>query len=155
MEDLERILREHPFLDGLEVPHVQFIVGCAENVRFDPGQLIIKEGERADRVYLLREGRVSLEIHVPGQGPTRVESLRDGDILGFSWLYAPYHWHADGRALDRVRAISLDAECLRNKMETDQVFGYQLAKRLILHLNQRLERVRMQRLDLYKTGDLS
>ncbi len=57
METLERILQEHSFARGLEDRYVQLLVGCASNVRFDPGQIIFREGEEAKQFYLVREGR--------------------------------------------------------------------------------------------------
>lgn len=150
METLERILREHRLLQGLPDEHVRFMVGCARNVRYQPGQYLNREGDESTAMYLLREGRVALEVHVPGRGVVQVDTLGAGDMVGWSWLVPPYRWEVDARAVEPVRALAFDCPCLREKMETDQMLGYALAKRFLRELHQRLERVRMQRLDVYK-----
>ena len=149
METLERILGEHPFLNGLASPHLELLVGCASNVRFDPGQFLFHEGEEADRFYIIRHGKVRVELFAPGRGPITIQTVDDGDILGWSWLLAPYQWHFDAQAVDLTRAIALDGECLRKKCESDHDLGYELLKRFAHLMEQRLEATRLQVLDLY------
>ena len=75
-----------------------------------------------------------------------------GQILGWSWIISPYKWHFEARALEDVRAIALDGECLRNKCEEDPKLGYEMLKRFSHILEQRLQSTRMQLLDVYKRG---
>ena len=150
METLEPILREHPFLKGLPEDQIRFIVGCAKNVRFDPNEFLFREGEEARTFHLIRSGKVALEIHVPGKGVLQVETILEGDVLGWSWLYPPHRRANDARALETVRAIALDGVCLKAKFEEDHDLGYAIMKRLLYQILQRLERVRMQRLDVYR-----
>src|SRR5436305_2698346 len=103
MQTLEPILAQHPFIQGLDGEHLQILVGCASNVRFDASRLILHEGESADQFYLLRSGKVSLEIYTPERGPIVVETLGEGDVLGWSWLTPPYRWNLDARALELTR----------------------------------------------------
>ena len=44
------------------------LTGCAANVRFDAGAFLFREGEPADRFFVVRQGRVALEIDAPGRG---------------------------------------------------------------------------------------
>jgi CRP-like cAMP-binding protein len=149
METLEPILAEHPFLKDLDRHHLELIVGCASNVRFDPGSYIFREGEEAHQFYIIRHGKVALEIVAPQRGPLIVETLDEGDILGWSWLIPPYNWHFDARAIDLTRAIALDGKCLRTKCEEDHHLGYELLKRFAHIMEQRLEATRLQLLDIY------
>lgn len=151
MESVEQVLREHQVLRGLDEEQLQQLIACGRIVHYEPGTYLLREGEAANALFLLHRGRVALEIHVPGKGPTQVESLHGGDILGWSWLFPPYRWHLDARAVERVSALVLDAACLRSRMEANHDLGYLLSKELLFHLYQRLERVRMQRLDLYRS----
>jgi CRP/FNR family cyclic AMP-dependent transcriptional regulator len=151
METLERVLREHPFLHGLDERHVEFLTACARNVRFDVGAFLHREGDDGNVIYLLRRGRVALEVHVPGKGILQVDSLGEGEVLGWSWLFPPHRWQLDARAVEPVLALALDGACVREKMDADHDFGYALAKRLLYQIYQRLGRVRLQRLDVYKT----
>ena len=149
METLERILIEHPFFKGLETQYLQLIIGCASNVRFNAGQFIFREGEEANQFYLIRYGKVALEIFSPNRGPITIQTLREGEVLGWSWLFPPYQWHFDARALELTRAIALDGECLRKKCEEDHNLGYELMKRFAQIIEQRLEFTRLQLLDVY------
>jgi len=149
METLGRILAEHPFFKGLEEPYLQLLVGCASNVRFDAGEVIFREGEEANRFYLIRQGKVAVETFAPGRGPIIIQTLGEGELVGWSWLIAPYRWRFDGRAVELTRAIALDGECLRGKCEEDHNLGYELMKRVAHVMEQRLEATRLQLLDVY------
>ncbi|MCS6816463.1 MAG: cyclic nucleotide-binding domain-containing protein [Blastocatellia bacterium] len=149
METLERLLAEHPFFAGLDARHIQLIVGCATNVRFDAGQMIFREGEEANEFYVIRHGKVALEIFVPGRGPITIQTLGEGEILGWSWLVPPYHWRFNARAVELTRAIALDGKCLRTKCEDDHDLGYELLKRFAYIIEQRLQATRLQLLDVY------
>ena len=149
METLERILGQHPFFKNLGAEYLQLVSGCASNVRFEPDIFIFREGEEANQIYLRREGRVALQAFSPERGHITVETLGEGDILGWSWLIPPYNWHFDAKAVDLTRAIALDGKCLRRKCEEDHHLGYELLKRFAHIMEQRLESTRLQLLDLY------
>ena len=149
LETLEPLLAEHPFLKGLEPQHIQLIVGCASNVRFDAGQYIFREEEEANQFYIIRQGRVALEIYMPDRGPIIIDTLSEGDVLGWSWLIPPYNWRFDAKAMELTRAIALDGKCLRTKCENDHHLGYELLKRFSSIVDQRLESTRIQLLDIY------
>jgi len=149
IENLEKILVEHPFLKDLPVDHIGTVVGCASNRVFAAGEFLSREGEQADQFFLLREGRVSLEVHSPNAGALRIETLTDGDVLGWSWIIEPYRWHFDARALTRVRAIALDGKCLRGKCDSDHELGWRLLRRFARVMEQRLQSTRLQLVDVY------
>ncbi len=146
---LSYILAEHPFLKGLKPAHLDLITGCATNVRFNAGKYIFREGEQANQFYILREGKVAVEIYGAQQGAITTQTLEGGDILGWSWLVAPYKWRFDARAVELTRAIALDGKCLREKCEKDHDLGYELLKRFSRVIAERLEATRIQLLDMY------
>ncbi len=152
-DDLTGIMRQHPFLAGLQDEHMKTVIGCASNVRFVEGAHMIHEGQIANTFYMIRSGRVALEIGAPGRENLRIQTVGPGEILGWSWLISPYRWHFSGITVLETRAIALDGECLRNKCEKDPVFGYEMLKRLSLVMERRLEATRLQLLDLYGTID--
>ena len=147
--DLEPIIRAHPFFKGLEERHMQLIVGCAKNVRFEEGTPIFHQGDPADNFYLVREGLVALEVMTPHRGPAAVQTVGEGDVLGWSWLFEPYRWHFDARTLQPTRALAFDGKCLRTKCEEDHDLGYEVLKRFTRIVTGRLEATRLQLLDLY------
>jgi len=150
-EDLTTMMNQHPFLAGLSYEHMQTLIGCASNVRFEEGSSMIREGEMANTFYLIRTGRVALEVDVAGKGNVRVHTTGPGEILGWSWLIYPYKWHFTAVAVADTRAIALDGECLRTKCEKDTHFGYEMLKRLAQVMERRLEATRLQLLDMYGT----
>ena len=149
MESLESILAESAFFKGMKKEHMQLLAGCASNVHFDAGEIILQEGKVANACYLIRHGRVALEVHAPKRGAITIQTLGEGEILGWSWLVRPYHWHFDARAVEPTRAIALDGECLRQKSETDCCLGYELTKRFMLITVERLEAARFQLVNIY------
>lgn len=149
METLETILSEHPFFRGLEPRYLALAVGCATNVRFKEGEFIFREGEEANQFYLIREGRVALEVFAPNRGTVTIHTMEAGEILGWSWLIPPYHWRTDARAIEATRAIGLDGKCLREKCEQDHDLGYELLKRFAHILGRRLDAADLQLLDVY------
>jgi CRP/FNR family transcriptional regulator, cyclic AMP receptor protein len=149
METLDRLLAEHPFFEGLDQEYVSFLAGCAKNVRFQQGEFLLREGEPADAFFIIRHGRVALEIDTPGRGSIVVQTVGEGEVIGYSWLFSPYRWRFDARALELTRALSLDGACLRGKCEEDPKLGYELMKRFAGIVLERLEATRMQLLDVY------
>jgi CRP/FNR family cyclic AMP-dependent transcriptional regulator len=149
METLERILGAHPFFAGLDPAFLELACGCAKNVRFEAGQYIAHEGEEADQFYLLREGRVALQVSAPGRGASTFLTLGPGEVFGVNWLVPPYRWTFDARALELSRAVAMNARCLRDKCEADHDLGYAVMKRMMPILIDRLHTTRLQFLDLY------
>src|SRR5262249_27720368 len=125
------------------------IAGCGRNVHFNGGQFIAKTDDPANQFFAIRHGRVSIELHGPGRGPLILQTLEDGEIFGWSWLFPPYRWTFDARAVDDVRAILFDGECLRGKCERDPAMGFDFMKRFAQTFMQRLQAARLQLLDLY------
>jgi len=146
---LERLLADTPLLEGLDAQTLELLGGCARNVHFDQGSRLIRRGDRADDFYLIRHGSVVLETYVPGRGPVTIETLESGEVLGWSWLFPPYRWHLDGRALTPVRATAFDGACLRGKCQDDAELGYALMSRFAQVLIERLQWTRLRLLDVY------
>jgi CRP/FNR family transcriptional regulator, cyclic AMP receptor protein len=150
METLERVLRQHPFLQDLPDRHLQLMVGCASQVLFAPGEFVFHMGEAANRFYLLRHGRVALELYTTERGPITIQTVGEDEALGWSWLVPPYRWNLDARAVEQTLALSFDAACLRGKFEDDHDLGYELYKRFTPIIAQRLQATRLQVLDVHR-----
>ncbi len=153
MKSLESILANHPFFKGLEPEYLALITGCASNVKFEAGQFIYRQDEEANSFYIIREGKVALEVCPPGKKPITVQTVSDGEILGWAWLIPPYHWQFDAQAVELTRAIVLDGRCLRTKCGEDHTLGYELLSRLLPVVGQTMEATRLQLLDIYGNND--
>jgi CRP/FNR family transcriptional regulator, cyclic AMP receptor protein len=149
---LNSLIRELPAFAGLAAEYCNAIGGCARNVRFDKGDYLFREGEPADAFFLIRHGRVALQIAAPGRGPLRFLTINAGEIAGEAWLVPPYRWIFDAQALELTRALSIDARCLREKAEENHDFGYAMMKRFMAMLVERLHAAQLQMLDVYGAG---
>ena len=89
---------------------------------------------------------------VPARGAVVIETIEAGEVVGWSWLFPPYQWHFDARAVSLVRATSFDGVCLREKCEQDPAFGYDLMSRFTQVLIERLQWTRLRLLDVYGDG---
>ena len=134
---------------GLDPSFLSLAVGCASNVRVEANHYITREGEDANQFFLIREGRVALEIHAPPRKPLVIETLGPGDIIGWSWLVPPHIWKFNARTATQTRLIALDAKCLRTKCEANHELGYEILKRFSHIIERRLEATRFQLQDVY------
>jgi CRP/FNR family transcriptional regulator, cyclic AMP receptor protein len=149
MRTIDQLIAETPTFAGLEPDQLEFIAGCARNEHFDAGTLLMREGQPADKFFLIRHGVIALEVNAPARGPLRIDTVFEGEVLGWSWLFAPHRWAMDGRALEPCRLVTFDGACLRGKCEADHELGYQLMKRFAAVVVERLQATRLQLLDVY------
>lgn len=149
MEKCEIALIRHPFFKNLKPEFAEFVCHCAKNVEFAKSRYIFREGDKADWFYIIQKGSVQLEIHAPNKGTIPVQTIHKNEVLGWSWLFAPYKWQFDAKALENIRAIALDAKALRKFCDENHEFGYQLMRRVSQVFGERLQATRIQLLDLY------
>ncbi len=146
---LEADLAEHRLFRQLDPEYVASLSECASDVRFAVGESIFRQGEPAEQCYLIRQGMVSLEMPSPTEDATTIQTLGPGEVLGWSWLFPPYRWHFDARAIEPSRAIALDGKCLRDKFDQDARLGYELMKRISALMHARMQAARLQITDMY------
>ena len=151
MQTMEEVLGSHPFFAGLNADAMRLIAGCASNVHFAEGEFLFQEGHEANQFWVIRRGRVAMQLESPGRGAIVTDTMDEGEVVGWSWLVPPYRFFADGRAVTPVSATALDGACLRGKCEADPELGYQLLKRVTSVMYQRLQSTRIRLLDLYGT----
>jgi CRP/FNR family transcriptional regulator, cyclic AMP receptor protein len=146
---LAEYLPEQPFFAGLDPAAIELMVGCARNTHFRPGEVLFRNGDAADTFYVIRRGRVALDLHDPQRVSLTIATLDPGDVVGWSWLVPPYRWMFDARAVGEVSAVAFDGACLRGKCDQDPVLGYALLQRVTHVMYERLQETRMRLLDLY------
>ncbi|GKQ37906.1 Crp/Fnr family transcriptional regulator [Streptomyces sp. A012304] len=134
---------------ALPTTHRERLMRVAHEVSFEAGTRLFEEGRRADRFWIIRSGTVALDLRVPGRRAAVVESLGPGELVGWSWHFAPYVWQLGAEALSPVRAWEFDAEAVRAMSARDPAFGRAIATwvgRVVAH---RLHAARIRLLDLY------
>ena len=133
---------EYPFLSSFSREHLDLILAHAVEVQFDPGEVVFKENDPANRFYLIEYGKVALETHLPHDGDTVVQTLAGGDVLGWSWLFPPFAWHFQTRALEPTNALAIDGAHLLGLAGRNHDLGFELMKRMAQVVIQRLQATR-------------
>jgi CRP-like cAMP-binding protein len=141
-------IQQHRFGRDLEASHVRTLSECAQARAVVAGGLLWRQGELRTACFLIEQGRVLLEIHIPGQGAISLDTVREGDMLGWSGLFESERWHYDARAITAVKIIAFDALALRDRCAQDHEFGYQLLKRCVPLLAARLDAARAKLVEL-------
>ena len=149
MKIIDELIKEHHFFKNLDDSYIKVIAGCGTNVIIKEGEYVAREGEEANEFFLIRKGKVAIDILDSTCGSIVIQTLEEGEIFGWSWIIAPHFWHFNARAVETTHAVSLDGKCLREKCEQDNTLGYHLLKRFSGVLAKRLEMARMQLLDVY------
>ncbi len=144
-------IADRPFFSGMAPDHLAVLQSVCSDVTFAAGKTIFREGGVAAEWYLINDGVVTLEIDVPGRGPHILQTLHEGDVLGWSWLFPPYRWSFDAFARTDVAALRFDAAPLREAKGRDANLGYDLMQRFAQVLVQRMQAARLQLLDIYGT----
>jgi CRP-like cAMP-binding protein len=127
---LERQVRFHPFSKGLGAGDAAALASFGHLVGFETRDVIFEAGSPADHFYLIRTGVVALEVTSATGRVQRIQSISEGSVLGWSWLFAPYEWQFRAVAETPVRAIALDGAALRDYCEENPALGLRLVRRI-------------------------
>ncbi|MFF7409618.1 cyclic nucleotide-binding domain-containing protein [Streptomyces lydicus] len=136
-------------LTVLPAPDRARLMELAREVSFEQDTRIFEEGGTADRFWVLRSGSVSLDITVPGRRPVAVATLGPGDLLGWSWLFAPHRWDFGAEAFSPVRAYEFDGAAVRELCESEPALGLRVVRAITEILAHRLQATRAKLLDQY------
>lgn len=149
MNPLKELLYDHTAFKLLGPEYMNYLSECAHQETFKLDTFIFKAGEPADEFYLIDSGKVTLQVYSPPKGPLNILTLNRHDLLGWSWLYQPYTWHFEARAVTETVTYTFDAVRVREKCQEDFEFGYLLSNCFGKVMMQRLAATRLQLLDIY------
>ena len=140
---LEEDIAASPFLLGLSEHQLRLLSDCATRTHFVEDQIIFRQGDTANRFYLIRKGIVSLEAtSESGGAPIAVETIGSGELLGWSWMFAPYECQFTARAVTETESIFFYGTVLREYCERDPALGFELVKRMSEVMIKRLQSAR-------------
>lgn len=143
------LLAEHPFLVDLPQPWLHRLSAQAHPVVYQGGRRLFSERSPAERFWLMRSGRVALDLHVPGRGDVVLEHLGAGTVLGWSWLFPPFRWQFGAIAAEQTHAIEFSGAGVRRLVAEDAELGRELTTRFMGVVVDRLQASRTRLLDLY------
>ena len=153
LSSIRAVLEEIAFAWSLEPHHLDTLAALATEEKFMEGDMIFYEGDQGEKLYLLEEGRVSVEVNMPGRGRAILLTVGPGQLLGWSSLFPLKRKTAYGRALTPVRAIALNAKELRLACEADHDLGYAIGWLIAELIADRLKATRMQLLDIFADNE--
>ena len=137
-------LAAHPFLHGMSADHLGLLADAVRDVSFPARYRFFEDGGNATRFWLIQAGHVSLDLHVPGEGPVVIESIGMGELLGWSWLFPPYKWAFGAVAASAVEAFEFDAPTVRELCAAYPELGYEFNQRVTRVLARRLQATRIR-----------
>jgi len=144
MKTAASLIAEHPFFRGLKPEHLSVLVEGATTATFEPNQILFRQREPANCFFLIKSGKVAVEAHEPADGTVPVQTLGGGDVLGWSWLFPPFAWNFQARAVGETSVVILNGAHLLSAAERDHEFGYELMKRVAQVVITRLQATRKQ-----------
>lgn len=139
---IEQRLAAHPFFKGMSPHHLELLVLCAMPTEFDAGQIVLREGEPASGFYLIDTGTVVLEAKADDGKTVVIDTVSSGEPLGWSWLFPPYLWSFDARAIEPCTAICFSGLLLRQHRDDDLTLSHELHKRASEVMVRRLQAAR-------------
>lgn len=136
-------LAKHPVFEGLAPNHLRSIASFASERSIAAGERLFRRDNDATQFFLVRKGRVSVEVPAIDGDSLKIQTVKDGGLLGWSWLIPPYRWSFDARVEVPGQIIVFDGEKLRAACESDPKLGYQLLKRFAALMAERLNAARV------------
>ena len=142
-------MMSHPFLRGLSPAFLRNIGHGASVQTYAVDEYLLREGETADRLFLIFSGNVAIEAESFGRGRLTIETVGAGQVVGWSWSIDRGRYEHDARALKETRAVVVGANVLRLACEEDPTNGYQFIRRLLAVVADRLANTRLQLVELH------
>lgn len=148
-ESILTYLSTHSSFHDMEPSYLAKLAGFGKEVSYNDGEVFMRQDEKANRFYVLQRGKVSIEIPSITGEPVSLGTISEDEILGWSWLFPPYKWSFEARALEDVTAIEFDADAVHAACREDHRFGYDIVLRISGAMMERLKAARLQLLETY------
>lgn len=142
LEVTASVLVTQRFLRGMEPGHLEALAKAASEVMFPARHRIFADGDYADKFWLVQSGHVALDVLVPGEGLVVIGEVGIGGVLGWSWLFPPYHWAFGAVCVTEVKAYQFNAWVVRDLCATDPAFKDEFTWRLFEVVAGRLQDTR-------------
>lgn len=153
-DQLLALVAQQPFFKGMDKHLIQLLADSIMEMRFKQGDWLFRQGDPANRFYLILEGKVIIESEVKELGMVPIRTLGPDDNLAWAWLFPPYEMHFSARAIEPVRTIFFYGTRLREKCETNHELGYQLMKRVAEVVVRNLNATQQRLMEFTHTSDL-
>ena len=134
-------------------PRVQEkLMALAEPFQFKAGQDIIGEGDFSVYLYIVKSGRVAVEMDVPPKGRCMIRTGDAGDMFSWSALVEPRLATAAVRAMEDTEAFGIKGGVLMDECRKDYELGFELYRALTEVIAGRLNATRLQFVNVFSVG---
>jgi CRP/FNR family transcriptional regulator, cyclic AMP receptor protein len=148
---IAKLIGEHRVFKNLAPQYLKLLADVAMLKEFSADEVIFREGDPANRFYIVLDGEIAIES-VDGNNVVTVQRVGRDDVLGWSWLFPPFYWHFDARATQPTRAIFLYGTWIRENCERDHDFGYEILMRFVPIVIERLQAARRKIVEARAAG---
>ncbi len=135
-------LAKYTFFEDLKKDHLELLSRHVIKDYFNDNEYIFREQQKASKLFLILSGKVAIESTSTQGKQVSIQTLKEDDILGWSWMVPPYEWRFSARTLEHTELLIMDGEFIRDKSAKDHDLGYEIYKRLAGVFAQRLEATR-------------
>ncbi len=144
---IDDYLSTHTFFSGLNGDDIAFLSRHASELQVKKGETVFRQGDTADKFYLVRSGHLSVQIPALMGPALEIQSLGPDQLLGWSWLIAPYRWNFQAKAEEDSDLLEFDGRAILARCGQDPKFGYELLKRFAALMSERLDAARRKMMD--------
>ncbi len=153
-EELARELGKIPWFQELKPEHLQKITEISQLRKVKAEELLFREGDKEDYLYIVIEGRVALDIFMPHHGKIRIYTAEPWDVFGWSSVTPTIHQRTAGAtAVIDGLIVGIDSKKLREACDEDHDLGYLVMRRLTNIVASRLLVTRLQLIDMFASPE--
>ena len=147
--DLSKTLRRIPWFVELNQNQLDCLSSISMLHELEADEVLFKEGDREDYLYVLLEGQIVLEVEVPTRGQVPVFTAEILDIIGWSSMTPIVRQRtASARATQPCLLLGLNSKLLQQMCDEDHELGYIIMRRLANVVANRMLTTRLCLLDL-------
>ena len=146
-QSIAEYLSAHEFFSELSEDVLKFLCECARTCEIKKGQMLFRQDERADKFYVVRNGRISVQIPAIMGPALEIQALGKDQVLGWSWLISPYQWHFQAKTEEDSELLEFDGAAILARCEQEPKFGFELLKRFAALMSERLDAARQRMID--------
>ena len=132
-------LKQFVMLEYLSDEMLKKLVPITETLLFDHNEKIFRQGEEANRFFLLKKGKVLLELRVTDNITVSMSSVKPGFSFGWSAMLEESLYTTDAICAEPCEVFSFRESKLKKIMEEDHSLGYIFSQRLLYVLKKRYD----------------
>jgi CRP-like cAMP-binding protein/1-acyl-sn-glycerol-3-phosphate acyltransferase len=153
MKSTTELLRESPFFEIFASDDIDALAAHALMRRVPAGEVILRENEPAEALYMIVAGKVRLSFEAPETilkpgAPSEDALIRTltepGRVIGWSALVEPYHYRATATAVEDTHLLLFERQWLERRADENPRFGIELMTRILWVLGNRLREARIR-----------